>query len=90
LRFPIKNDGMDRVTRHGLKGEEIPLVGRIVAVADVFGASISKRYYKDAFSVEESMKIIEDGSGTDFEVSLVEAFKNALPQIFRVTPPLNL
>jgi hypothetical protein len=36
------------------------------------------------------MKIIEDGSGTDFEVSLVEAFKNALPQIFRVTPPLNL
>jgi HD-GYP domain-containing protein (c-di-GMP phosphodiesterase class II) len=65
-------------------------IGRIVAVADVFGASISKRYYKDAFSVEESMKIIEDGSGTDFEVSLVEAFKNALPQIFRVTPPLNL
>ena len=75
---------------HGLKGEEIPLVGRVVAVADIFDALTSKRYYKDAFSVEESIKIIEDSSGKDFKPSLVEAFKNALPQIFRVTPPLNL
>ena len=65
-------------------------IGRILAVTDVFGASINKRYYKDAFSVEESMKIIEDSSGKDFKPSLVQAIKNTLPQIFRVTPPLNL
>jgi HD-GYP domain-containing protein (c-di-GMP phosphodiesterase class II) len=85
LRFPIKNDGMDRVTRHGLKGEEIPLVGRIVAVAD---ALTSQRYYKDAFSVEESMKIIEDSSGKDFEPRLVEAFKNALPEMIKIVKEL--
>ena len=74
---------------YGLKGEEIPLAGRIVAVADVFDALTSKRYYKDAFSVEESMKIIEDSSGKDFEPRLVEAFKNALPQMIKIVNELT-
>ena len=74
---------------YGLKGEEIPLAGRIVAVADVFDALTSKRYYKDAFSVEESMKIIEDSSGKDFEPRLVEAFKNALPQMIKIVKELT-
>jgi putative two-component system response regulator len=73
----------------GLKGEEIPLAGRIVAVADVFDALTSKRYYKDAFSVEESMKIIEDSSGKDFEPRLVEAFKNALPKMIKIVKELT-
>jgi putative two-component system response regulator len=72
-----------------LKGEEIPLAGRIVAVADVFDALTSKRYYKDAFSVEESMKIIEDSSGKDFEPRLVEAFKNALPEMIKIVKGLT-
>jgi len=67
-----------------LKGENIPLAGRIVAVADVFDALTSKRYYKDAFSVEESMMIIEANSGKDFEPRLVEAFKNALPEMIKI------
>ncbi len=74
---------------YGLKGEEIPLAGRIVAVADVFDALTSKRYYKDAFSVEESMKIIEDSSDKDFEPRLVEAFKNALPQMIKIVKELT-
>ena len=73
---------------YGLKGEGIPLAGRIVAVADVFDALTSKRYYKDAFSVEESMKIIEDSSGKDFEPRLVEAFKKALPQMIKIVNEL--
>ncbi|MBL4664840.1 MAG: response regulator [Nitrospinaceae bacterium] len=74
---------------YGLKGEDIPLAGRIVAVADVFDALTSKRYYKDAFSVEESMKIIEDSSGKDFEPRLVEAFKNALSQMIKIVKELT-
>jgi putative two-component system response regulator len=74
---------------YGLKGEDIPLAGRIVAVADVFDALTSKRYYKDAFTVEESMKIIEDSSGKDFEPRLVEAFKNALPQMIKIVKELT-
>ena len=72
-----------------LKGEEIPLAGRIVAVADVFDALTSKRYYKDAFSVEESMKIIEENSGKDFEPRLVKAFKNALPEMIKIVNELT-
>jgi putative two-component system response regulator len=74
---------------HGLQGEKIPLAGRIVAVADVFDALTSKRYYKDAFSVEDSMKIIEDSSGKDFEPRLVEAFKKALPQMIKIVNELT-
>ncbi|MZG52744.1 MAG: response regulator [Nitrospinae bacterium] len=69
---------------YGLKAEEIPLAGRIVAVADVFDALTSKRYYKDAFSVEESMKIIEENSGKDFEPRLVNAFQNALSEMIKI------
>lgn len=74
---------------YGLKGEEIPLAGRIVAVADVFDALTSKRYYKDAFTVEESMKIIEENSGKDFEPRLVDAFKNALSEMIKIVKELT-
>jgi len=58
----------------GLKGAEIPLVGRIVAIADVFDALTSKRPYREPLSVEESLKIIQEGDGTHFDPSVVEAF----------------
>jgi putative two-component system response regulator len=45
----------------GLKGRKTPLIGRIVAIADVFGALTSKRPYKEAFSVEKSNRIISEG-----------------------------
>lgn len=71
-----------------LKGEEIPLAGRIVAICDVFDALTSKRYYKEAFSIEKSMEIIEEGSGKDFEPLLVSAFKKALPKMIRIVQEL--
>lgn len=58
----------------GLAGEQIPLCGRIVAVADVYDALSSKRVYKPAFSHEVAKSIILDGSGTHFDPAVVDAF----------------
>lgn len=58
----------------GLKGEEIPLSARIMAVADVFDALVSKRSYKDGFPFEKAMAIIQEGSGTHFDPQVAEAF----------------
>lgn len=58
----------------GLKGEEIPLSARIMAVSDVFDALLSKRSYKKPFTFEQAMKIIEDGKGTHFDPKIVQVF----------------
>lgn len=58
----------------GLAGEEIPLCGRIVAVADVYDALTSKRIYKPAFSHQKSVKIIQADAGTHFDPRIVEEF----------------
>ncbi|HPJ95340.1 MAG TPA: PAS domain S-box protein [Deltaproteobacteria bacterium] len=58
----------------GLKGQEIPLSARIVALADVYDALTSKRVYKDAFSHAKATEIIVNGSGTHFDPDIVEAF----------------
>ena len=58
----------------GLSGEEIPLAARIMAIADVFDALVSERCYKEPFSFEESVGIIEDGAGTQFDPQLVGVF----------------
>ena len=58
----------------GLKEEEIPLSARIMAIADVFDALISKRCYKEAIPIDESFDIIESQSGTHFDPQLVEIF----------------
>ncbi len=58
----------------GLKGEEIPLSARIVALADVYDALTSKRVYKDAFSHEKAVDIIKSDSGSHFDPDVVEAF----------------
>lgn len=63
----------------GLSGESIPLVGRIVAIADVFDALTTKRVYKDAFSFEKAVEIILEGSGNHFDPFLVEVFVENLP-----------
>jgi HD-GYP domain-containing protein (c-di-GMP phosphodiesterase class II) len=59
---------------HQLLGEEIPLVARIVSVADVYDALTSKRPYKRAMSHEESRKILLQGIGTQFDPDVVDAF----------------
>ncbi len=58
----------------GLSGEDIPIAGRLMTIADVYDALISKRAYKEAFSHEKSKQIIISGSGTYFDPRLVEAF----------------
>lgn len=60
----------------GLCGDDIPLSGRLMAVADVYDALISKRVYKDAFSHEKAVSIISEGRGTHFDPDLVDAFVN--------------
>ncbi len=58
----------------GLKGIAIPVVARIVAIADVFDALTSKRPYKEPFSVERSLAIIREGGGSHFDPDVVDAF----------------
>jgi putative two-component system response regulator len=58
----------------GLKGKEIPLVGRIVAIADVFDALTSKRPYKQPFSIENALAIIREDTGSHFDPAVSEAF----------------
>ena len=58
----------------GLKGNEIPLSARIMAIADVFDALISKRCYKEAISVDDAFEIIKSESGTHFDPQLVSVF----------------
>lgn len=59
---------------NGLKGEEIPIAGRIVSIADVFDALMSERCYKRAMSFDESLAEIERGVGTAFDPSLARSF----------------
>ena len=57
-----------------LRGEQIPLCARIVAIADVYDALTTKRVYKDAYTHEEAVRIIYDSRGTHFDPDLVDAF----------------
>ncbi|MCL1866551.1 MAG: response regulator [Oscillospiraceae bacterium] len=68
----------------GLAGENIPLEGRIMAIADVYDALVSQRPYKKAFSHEEAVRIIKEDSGTHFDPILVEVFLKS-EQVFRFT-----
>lgn len=68
----------------GLKGNQIPLVGQIVAVADVFDALTSKRPYKEAFSVEKSLAIVREETGTHLSPKVVDAFFRVLPKILEI------
>ncbi|MFC1857464.1 HD-GYP domain-containing protein [Thermodesulfobacteriota bacterium] len=58
----------------GLKGKEIPKVGQIVAITDVFDALTTKRPYKEPFSLEKSYTIIRESSGSHFNPDVVDAF----------------
>jgi putative two-component system response regulator len=59
---------------NSLKGIEIPIAGRIAAIADVFDALTSKRPYKEPFPVEKSLAIIREGRGSHFDPDVVDAF----------------
>ena len=59
----------------GLKGKNIPLEGRLMAIADVYDALITRRPYKEPFTHEEACRIIEDAGGSSFDPVLIEVFK---------------
>ena len=65
----------------GLRGEEIPLEARIMAVADVYDALVSKRVYKEAYDFERADRIIMEGMGTQFDPALKPAYVNARPRL---------
>lgn len=65
----------------GLAGEEIPLSARVMAVADVFDALVSKRCYKEPFSFEKAMSIIEEGKGSHFDPQVAEAFLSSADEV---------
>jgi len=69
---------------YGLKGEEIPLFGRICSIADVFDALVSKRTYKEAWELKEATDYIQQESGGKFDPDAVIAFHDALPDILRI------
>ena len=65
----------------GLKGEEIPLEARIMAIADVYDALVSKRVYKEKMPFDKANEIIESGMGTQFDPSLHDAYRAARPYL---------
>ena len=65
----------------GLKGDAIPVEAQIVSVVDVFDALVTKRVYKDAWALEETVKYISDQSGRQFSPLAVDGFLKAFPQI---------
>ena len=68
----------------GLEGENIPLSARIMAVADVFDALVSRRSYKEPFPFEKAMDIIREGAGSHFDPLVAKAFLDAADEVRRV------
>lgn len=68
----------------GLKGEEIPLMARIAAIADVFDALTTVRPYKKAWSVEDAAGFIEQQAGQHFDPGLITPFRQVMPDILQI------
>lgn len=66
---------------HGLKGEAIPLSGRIVAITDVFDALTSERPYKTAWAIDQALDLLTSEKGKHFDPQLVDLFLEAMPEI---------
>ncbi len=72
-----------------LAGEDIPIGARIFAIVDVFDALTSRRPYKEPFSFEKTMTILEQDSGTHFDATLIEAFKTIAEDIYTNIAPME-
>ena len=70
---------------NGLKGNEIPIEGRIVAIADVFDALLMKRSYKNSWSIEEAIDYIKGKRGTQFDPYLVDIYIDNIEEIRRIS-----
>jgi putative two-component system response regulator len=74
---------------NGLVGDEIPIEGRIAAVADVFDALTSNRVYRQAWSVEKTLAELESQRGKHFDPVVLDAFADALPEILALREQLG-
>lgn len=72
----------------GLKGEAIPIAGRIAAISDVFDALLSKRPYKKAWPLEKALAMIKESSGKHFDPVLVDVFLDCLDEILAIRDSL--
>jgi putative two-component system response regulator len=68
----------------GLAGEDIPLPGRICAVADVFDALISKRPYKEAFPLDKALAIMKESRGSHFDPKLLDVFLESIDEVVEI------
>ena len=73
----------------GLKGEEITMVGRISAIADVFDALSTKRVYKDAWPDDKVKRVMEEGMGTNFDPRLLQIFLDNFDEFIRIRNTLK-
>ena len=73
----------------GLKGEDIPLEARIMAIADVYDALVSKRVYKEKMSFADADKIIVDGMGKQFDKALQPVYERARPMLEEYYSSIN-
>ncbi len=69
---------------HGLSGEDIPLSARIMAVADVFDALVSRRSYKEPYPFDKALDIIKKDAGSHFDPLVAEAFIGAEEEVRKV------
>ena len=69
---------------HGISEQEIPLSARVMAVADVFDALVSRRSYKEPFSVEKALSIIKEDAGTHFDPLVAKAFVEAEDKVRKI------
>jgi putative two-component system response regulator len=69
---------------NGLAGEDIPIEGRVTAIADVFDALSSKRPYKDAFPIDRCFEILREGRGKHFDPQLLDVFLSRRSDIERI------
>jgi len=69
---------------YNLKAEDIPLSGRIIAIADVFDALTTERPYKKAWTVEDAKNLIDDNTGSHFDPNLVPIFHEVMPEILDI------
>jgi response regulator RpfG family c-di-GMP phosphodiesterase len=68
----------------GLAGNEIPIFGRIMAIADVYDALICKRRYKPSFTHDEAISIIARSKGTHFDPEVVDAFQGVSDEFKKI------
>ncbi len=70
---------------YGLKGEKIPLQGRLMAIADVYDELISERPYKKAMEHAKAVDVIKEGRATHFDPTLVDLFDSVSDSFYKVT-----